>query len=60
MSGVSATIVDVRNATTDKGTLAVILPHAGSSWFLKLSGSNAVVEKEKQGFIKFAESIRFP
>lgn len=60
INGKAVTLVDIRNAADDKATLAAILPHAGNSWFLKLSGPGAVIEKEKPAFITFTESIRFP
>lgn len=60
MNGVAATLVDVRNSGGGQRTVAAVLPHAGNSWFFKLSGPDPVLEKEKQGFIKFVESVRFP
>ncbi|MSU63742.1 MAG: hypothetical protein EXS31_15300 [Pedosphaera sp.] len=60
VNGTSATFVDMVNEATGTRLTAVILPHAGMSWFFKLTGPDAVVTKEKAGFIKFVQSVKFP
>jgi hypothetical protein len=40
-------------------TIAAWTHHDGRAWFFKATGSNAAVEKEKQNFVKFIESVRF-
>jgi hypothetical protein len=63
VNGENATVVDLKNDKGPNGaqsTVAVIVPHAGSSWFFKITGPDAVVNKEKPAFIKFVQSVRFP
>jgi hypothetical protein len=43
----------------DSRTLAAWLRRDGRSWFFKMTGPNAAVEKEKPKFVKFLQSIRF-
>jgi hypothetical protein len=43
----------------DSRTLAAWLRRDGRSWFFKMTGPNAAVEKEKPNFVKFLQSIRF-
>lgn len=40
--------------------LHVILEHAGDSWFIKLSGAEPLAMREKENFLNFARSFRFP
>jgi hypothetical protein len=44
---------------TNSRTVAAWLRRDGRSWFFKMSGPNATVEKEKPNFVKFLQSIRF-
>ena len=60
VNGTSATLVDMVNDATGTRLTAVILPHAGMSWFFKMTGPDAVVTKEKAAFIKFVQSVKFP
>ncbi len=39
--------------------LAVIVPHAGQTWFYKLMGDGATVSKEKDAFLKFVQSVQY-
>ena len=39
--------------------LAAWLRRDGRSWFFKMTGPNAAVEKEKPNFVRFLQSIRF-
>jgi hypothetical protein len=43
----------------DSRTLAAWLRRDGRSWFFKMTGPNAAVEKEKPKFVTFLQSIRF-
>ena len=38
--------------------LGAFVPHAGSTWFFKLSGPDAVVAKEKPAFLDFLKTLR--
>jgi hypothetical protein len=60
VNGETATLVDMVNDATNSRLAAVILPHAGATWFFKLTGPNALVAKEKAAFLKFVQSVRFP
>lgn len=44
---------------TDSRTLAAWLRRDSRSWFFKMTGPNAAVEKEKPKFVRFLQSIRF-
>jgi hypothetical protein len=51
-------------ATTDIAgpntrTLAAWTRREGRAWFFKATGPTAAIEKEKQNFVKFVQSIRF-
>jgi hypothetical protein len=55
---------DTTFATTDIAgaktrTIAAWTRHDGRVWFIKATGPNAAVEKEKPNFVKFIESVRF-
>ena len=60
VGGTAATFVEMTNDSTGTRLTAVIVPHAGMSWFFKLTGPDALVTKEKAGFIKFVQSVKFP
>ena len=49
--------VDIASASAR--TLAAWTRRDGHVWFFKATGPNAAVEKEKQNFVKFVESVRF-
>ena len=44
----------------DQRTLAAWIRHDGASWFIKLTGPNAVVEAEHGRFREFLASLDFP
>lgn len=41
-------------------TIAVAIPHNGSTWFFKLTGPQAVNTQEQATFLAFVESVDFP
>jgi len=49
--------VDIAGA--EARTLAAWTRRDGHVWFIKATGPNPAVEKEKQNFVKFVESVRF-
>jgi hypothetical protein len=58
-----ATLVDLTNATAAGGAIemvAAIVPHNNSTWFYKLAGNQPVVQREKDGFVKFVQTVRYP
>lgn len=65
VSGETATLVDMANS--DSATpasanriLVAVVPHKGKTWFFKILGSEQLVVREKPGFVKFLQSIKFP
>ena len=40
--------------------VAVIVTHGGQTWFYKLTGSGAVVGREKDAFAQFVQTVRYP
>jgi hypothetical protein len=40
--------------------VAVSVAHGGQTWFYKLTGADAVVAREKDAFVKFVQSVRYP
>jgi hypothetical protein len=68
-STVSSTAVPLKSADTTFSTIDIAGPSArmlaawtrrdGRVWFFKATGGNADVEKEKQKFIQFVQSVRF-
>lgn len=45
-------------ADTPLRMLGVIVPHAGSTWFFKLTGPDSLVAKEKPAFLEFLRTVR--
>ncbi len=63
-SGVQAMLIDMagvdpRNSEKTR-LLAAIVPLAGQTWFYKLMGPIDVVEAQKDTFIKFVQSTKYP
>jgi len=62
--GGKAMLVDMTG--TDKKTnqrarlLAAMVAREGSTWFYKLMGDEPVVAREKEAFIKFVQTVRYP
>jgi hypothetical protein len=63
-SGSKAVIVDFTGTDARAGTAArlvgVILPLNGQTWFYKLMGDPAVVAQQKDAFIAFVQSAKYP
>ena len=62
-SGVKAPMVDFTGtdaASQPTRMVAVIVAHGGQTWFYKLTGAGAVVGREKDAFVKFVQSVRYP
>lgn len=51
-------VVEIAGGTGGQRTLTAIVPHAGAKWFFKLTGPDAVVQREKSNFLAFVQSIR--
>jgi hypothetical protein len=58
-----AQMVDLLGPGSDNGTrermLVVLVTHEGLTWFLKMTGPNAVLEKQKGTFLEFTRSVQF-
>jgi hypothetical protein len=48
----------VATGANPKRVLSAMVPHAGSTWFFKLEGPDALVAKEKAAFLEFVKTIR--
>jgi hypothetical protein len=65
VNGVKATVVDFKadSAPADKAPparmIVVTIPHAGNSWFFKITGPAPLVEAQKAAFLQFVESVKF-
>src|SRR5262249_6022555 len=62
--GGKATLVDVtgKNQETGKDArlIGAIWPRGAETWFFKLMGDPPVAGRERDAFIKFIQSVRFP
>ncbi len=63
--GGTATLVDVNGRSATRGgketrLVGVVWPRGGQTWFYKLMGDPAVAGREKDTFVKFVQSVRFP
>lgn len=59
VAGEQAKLVDLVNEQANQRLITVVVPHAGRTWFFKLSGPVTEVAKHKDGLLKFASSVRF-
>ncbi len=63
-AGGKGTVVEFSgtNARTGKSAqlVGVILPLAGQTWFYKLMGDADVVTQQKDAFLKFIQSAKYP
>ena len=56
-NGATGTLVDLRGPA--KRILAVIVPQGDRTWFYKLTADDALITKEREGFIKFVKSVKY-
>jgi hypothetical protein len=59
IAGVTATLVDFANDATGKRMIVATIPHAGNSWFFKMTGDAPLVEAQKEAFLEFVKSVKF-
>ena len=59
LKGGDATFAAIDIAGASARTLAAWVRRDAHVWFFKATGQNGPVEKEKQNFVKFVESVRF-
>src|SRR5947207_7012881 len=64
LAGSKATLIDVNGVNPKNGQktrlIGAIVPRREKTWFFKLSGDEAVPEKEKSSFVKFVQTVEFP
>ena len=62
--GGKAMLVDVNGKSPKNGKetrlIGVIWPRNGETWFYKLMGDSVVAGREKEAFLKFVQSVRYP
>jgi hypothetical protein len=62
--GAQASVVDFTGADAKTGKPArlvgVVLPVGGQTWFYKLMGDNDVVTQQKDAFVRFIQSAKYP
>jgi len=62
--GGKAMLIDMNGQNPSVGQvvrlISAIVPREGQTWFYKLMGDPAVVEREKAAFVKFVQSVRYP
>ena len=59
LKGDDATFAAIDIPATNARMLAAWTRRDGRVWFFKATGPNAAIEKEKQNFVKFVQSVRF-
>lgn len=58
-NGLHMTVVDLTGTgATVQGILGAMVPHAGATWFFKLTGAAALVAKEKAAFAAFLDTVK--
>ena len=64
VSGGTATVVDITGndprSQQPARLVGVVLPLGGQTWFYKLMGDAGVVARQKDSFIKFVQSAKYP
>jgi len=64
VAGGQATMMDVTGTDAKTGQKArlvgIILPQAGQTWFYKLMGDEQLVGQQKEAFVKFIQSAKYP
>lgn len=60
--GDEATVVDLegQGASAGKRMLAAIVTRPDRTWFYKLTGDNALVAAEREPFLRFLKSVKYP
>ena len=65
VSGTTATVVDFQAESAPSGKtqpprmIVATLPHAGNSWFFKMTGDAPLVGAQKDAFLQFVQSVKF-
>ena len=60
-NGLRMTVVDLGGSGAGaQRILGAMIPHGNATWFVKLTGPDAIVAKEKPAFLAFLETIKAP
>ena len=63
LPGGKATLADITGRDAKSGQkarlLAVVVPRSGETWFYKLMGSAPIVDREKDAFLKFVQTVKY-
>jgi len=63
LPGGKATLADITGQDAKTGQkarlLAVVVPRSGETWFYKLMGDAQIVEREKDAFMKFVQTVKY-
>ena len=63
LPGGKATLADISGQDGRTGQkarlLAVVVPRSGDTWFYKLMGDAQIVEREKEAFMKFVQTVKY-
>jgi hypothetical protein len=57
-NGLKLAVVDLTSPDNTQRMLGAMVPNAGSTWFFKLTGPSALVEKVKPEFMAFLDTIK--
>jgi hypothetical protein len=59
VDGASAAVIDTGEGAGGRRIVGAVVPHGGGTWFFKMTGPSAVVEKQKSHFTDFLKSVKF-
>ena len=60
-NGLRMTVVDLAGSGAGaQRILGAMIPHGGATWFVKVTGPDALVAKEKPAFLAFLDTIKAP
>ncbi|MGN6554313.1 MAG: hypothetical protein ACTHLW_11405 [Verrucomicrobiota bacterium] len=62
LQGEKGSLVELDGATASgpASLMGVSVPHAGQTWFFKMTGDGKVVAREKEAFIQFVQTLKLP
>jgi len=59
IDGITAVLTEIGEDESERHITAVMITRPGESWFVKMTGPAAAVEREKPTFLTFVQSFRF-
>ena len=61
MQSEQGTLVELENPDGKSASLiGVVVPHSGQTWFFKMFGDAKLVAGERDAFVKFVQTVKFP